>query len=245
VDVVGVVIGVVGLALALWAEFRARRSERENELEAERRERAEVELNQSQQELHRLTLRLHELTVQLPDLTTEKLRSALDLVTDSGDPSEALRGWVGHTAARVGYAQITALSDRPDLLIEYAFGAHSAALLVLGHDEFDNPVLRGGVFNGTGHRFHVRERSDGRGSEVVTLDYVKPLWSDRSFFEMPVQPVYYRWRRSRFVEVGRGELWDPRDPWSVPESVLPLLNQQGLEEARQAEAARWSEQDGD
>ena len=229
-ETIAFVIGAVGLLLAIWAEFRARRSDRANERAVARRERAESDLSVSQQ-------RLHDLTARVPEITAAKLQSAFDLVSDAPDPGEDLRGWEGHAGARVGYAKLTEQAEFNDLLIEFPFGAHSAALLVLAHDSFDELTLLGAVFNGTGHRFHVRERSDGAGSEVITLDYINPLDDDRAFADMPVQPVYYRWLDGAFVEVGRGEAWDPRELWSVPESVLPLLNRRGLEESREREEA--------
>jgi hypothetical protein len=226
VETAGFVVGAVALVLAVWAEIRARRSERANARSVARREAAEEELTKSQRQLH-------ELAQRLPELTAERVQSIFDLVPDQGADDDP-RGWETAWQGRVGYANLTGREWGNDLLVEYGFGAHSAALLVLRHEGFDELEMLGAVFNGTGHRFHVRERSGGGGAEVVTLDYVEPLWDDRSLADMPVQPVYYRWQGGTFIETGRGEAWDPLELWSVPPSVLPLLNRRGLEEARQA-----------
>ncbi len=53
----------------------------------------------------------------------------------------------------------------------------------------DRMTLRGVVMNGMSARFHVREASDESGSEVVTLDCVRPLREDRCLAEIPTQTV--------------------------------------------------------
>lgn len=173
----------------------------------------------------------------VPQRTAEVFTSMLDRVAEPPRPSDPDRGWEIQYPATFGFAEILPDSDDNALLIEFPYGAHSAVLLALEDDlmsERDDPIiLRGVLMNGTGARFHVREASDGSGSEVVTLDYVRPLREDRSFAEMPTQTVYYRLGEQGFVEAGRGDIYDPVDAsWDIPRSVAPFLDPAWVKEHR-------------
>lgn len=173
----------------------------------------------------------------VPQRTAEVVTSMLDRVAEPPRPSDPDRGWQIQYPATFGFAAILPDSDDNALLIEFPYGAHSAVLLALEDDimsgRHDPISLRGVAMNGTGARFHVREASDGSGSEVVTLDYVRPLREDRSFAEMPTQTVYYRLGEHGFAEAGRGDIYDPIEAaWDIPRSVEPFLDPAWVEEQR-------------
>lgn len=176
----------------------------------------------------RTELAIREDVAAVPQLTAQVVTSMLDRVADPPRPSDPDRGWQVQYPATFGFAAILPDTDDNALLIEFPYGAHSAVLLALEDDLMserdDRMTLRGVVMNGTGSRFHVREASDGSGSEVVTLDYVRPLREDRCLADMPTQTVYYRLGEQGFVEAGRGDVYDSVDAaWDIPRAVEPFL----------------------
>lgn len=166
----------------------------------------------------------------VPQRTAEVVSSMFQSVAEPPTPSDPDRGWEIQYPATFGFAPILPGADDNALLVEFPYGAHSAVLLaledsLLAEDHRERLTLRGVLMNGTGARFHVRESSDGTGREVVTLDHVRPLRKDRSFAEMPTQAVYYRLTANGFVEVGRGDVYDPVDAaWDIPRAVEPFLD---------------------
>ena len=153
-------------------------------------------------------------------------------VAREGAPSEtgAKRGWIMEYEATVGYADLTGAGPPYQLLVEFPVGAHSAALLAFEEEVVGGHVtLLGQITNGVGASFHVRD-SAGGGAEIVTLNYVEPLLDGRSLAEMPTQTVYYRYNRTDFVEVGRGETYDPHEPYDIPRSVRPFLSPEWVAE---------------
>jgi hypothetical protein len=166
----------------------------------------------------------------VPHRTAEVVTSMLDSVTRPPRPDDPDRGWNFQIPATFGFAPVLPDTDQNAYLVEFPVGAHSATLLALDHGEGELE-LRGSISNGTGARFHVRESSDGSSHEVVTLDYVRPLREDRGLANMPTQTVYYRMTGSGFVEVGRGDEFDPVDaPWAIPRAVEPFLDPAWLRE---------------
>lgn len=170
---------------------------------------------------------------------TQGVMSRVESVFSGDERSEPDRGWAVQYAATFGFAALIPDATENALLVEFPYGAHSAVFLVLRDALFgshrERIELEGVLMNGTGARFHVRESSDGRTQEVVTLDYVQPLLEGRAFAEMPTQAVYYRLERGGFVEVGRGDVYDPVEaPWDIPRAIEPFLDPDWIREQREA-----------
>lgn len=168
----------------------------------------------------------------LPRTTASLIGQIFQDVAREAAPSgsNAKRGWEMEYEATVGYADVLGGGPPYQLLVEFPVGAHSAALLAFEEDVMAGHVkLLGQITNGVGASFHVRE-APGGGAEIVTLNYVEPLLDDRAFADMPTQTVYYRYDGTEFVEVGRGEVYDPREPYNIPRSVRPFLSPEWVAE---------------
>jgi hypothetical protein len=165
----------------------------------------------------------------VPERTAEVLESIISTVSEPPRTDDPDRGWETQFTATAGFAPVLPTDQSHAVLVEFPYGAHSAVLLalrdVISTEHQDSFALCGVVMNGTGARFHVRESSDERGHEVVTLDYIRPLRDDRPLAEMPTQTVYYRLGDDGFTETGRGNVYDPVEaPWDIPRAVEPFLD---------------------
>jgi len=173
---------------------------------------------------------IREEVAEVPAETASLLAGVFGQVTDEARPETSDRGWRMQYAATVGYAPLTTNEPPFNLLLDFPVGAHSASLLVFRQDtEAAGYGLVGHLMNGVGASFHVRESTSG-GSEVVTLDYVPDIPNDRSMADAPQQVVYYAYDGSEFIETGRGEIYDPHDPYHMPPSVRPFVSPEWLAE---------------
>jgi hypothetical protein len=126
--------------------------------------------------------------------------------------------------AAVGYVETTNDGSRQVLLM-YGTGAHATALKIFGRVGGPGGEVKeiGKLGTGTGAAFQIDDFDNDGYTEIATLGYDESPLKERPLVDAPLQPVYYRWTGGEFVEVGRGQTWDPRLESPPPGRIAPFL----------------------